>query len=158
MINNDIFYGRPSHRVCDTPSEIENYDEAVNDNTQMWICHHRLETNFSDGAPRPKSAYLLKDELKALGIYFHRPAEELIFMKRKDHEELHKLGKRLSKETCQNVSKATRRSYYRCIETGEVKCCTDWINEGFRPDIAVRRNKSNSSNGMHFIKEETKHD
>ena len=24
-------------------SKIENYDKAIADTTQMWICHHRLE-------------------------------------------------------------------------------------------------------------------
>lgn len=29
---------------CEDASKIENYDKAVADTTQIWICHHRSET------------------------------------------------------------------------------------------------------------------
>lgn len=28
---------------CEDPSLIENYELAINDDTQIWDCHHRLE-------------------------------------------------------------------------------------------------------------------
>lgn len=30
----------------DNISLIENYEQAVNDKSQMWVCHHRLEISL----------------------------------------------------------------------------------------------------------------
>ena len=60
-------------------SLIENYDKAVNDTTQMWECHHRLETDLG----------LSKGELIDLRLYTNRPANELIFLSKKEHKALH---------------------------------------------------------------------
>lgn len=62
-------------------SKIENYDKAIADTTQVWDCHHRLEVQ--NGKP------VLKKDLIAQGLYYHRPAEELIFLTEKDHCLLH---------------------------------------------------------------------
>lgn len=74
-------------------SLIENYDKAKNDNTQVWVIHHRLETHkYKD---RKREEWIERDEsvpqkeLKALGLYYNRPAKELIFMTRPDHQKLH---------------------------------------------------------------------
>lgn len=75
--------------ICRNREQIENYDKAIVDTTQMWDCHHRLETHFSDGTPRPNNAHLSKTELIALGMYWDRPAEELIFLTKSDHYKLH---------------------------------------------------------------------
>ena len=64
---------------CDDISLIENYDKAINDDTQTWHCHHRRETDEN------KTVQQLKDE----GLYFNRPANELIFLTRKEHINLH---------------------------------------------------------------------
>lgn len=74
--------------VCKTPELIENYEEAVKSD-KKYICHHRLETHFSDGTPRPKNAQLTYKELIALGTYWNRPPEELIFVSTKEHRALH---------------------------------------------------------------------
>lgn len=90
-------------------SLIENYEKADSDNTEMWSCHHRLETHFSDGTERPHNAFLSKAELIALGMYWDRPASELIFMTRSDHQALHnkkRKGQRASEETRRKLSEA----------------------------------------------------
>lgn len=61
-------------------SNIENYDLAVNDLTQMWDCHHRRETIYS------------RDDLKRIDEYFSRPAAELIFLTKAVHRKLHHSG------------------------------------------------------------------
>lgn len=66
---------------------IENFYKALNDKTQTWHCHHRLETHTSDGERR--TIELTKEELKALGMYYNRPAEELVFLTSKEHIGLH---------------------------------------------------------------------
>ena len=75
--------------ICKNREQIENYDKAIADTTQMWDCHHRLETHFSDGTERPNNAQLSKAELIALDMYWDRPPEELIFLTKSDHYKLH---------------------------------------------------------------------
>lgn len=72
---------------CEDVSLIENYELAKADTTQKWVIHHRLETHTSDGELRRVS--LSRKELVALGMYYNRPAKELIYMPAKDHLSLH---------------------------------------------------------------------
>lgn len=65
------------------PSLIENYEAAVNDKRTRWHCHHRYEISV-DG-----KEVLTKDELIAKGLYYSRPASELIFLKPTDHIKMH---------------------------------------------------------------------
>lgn len=94
---------------CRTPGLIENYEEAIKDAAQVWECHHRLETHNSDGERRPVD--LKMEELIALGVYYDRPPEELIFLTPLDHNILHKKGKLLSEETRKKLSEAHRGHY-----------------------------------------------
>ena len=91
---------------CRNPKAIENYGMAISDEKHMWECHHRLETHFSDGTERPRNAQLSQAELIALGIYFDRPAEELIFLTKSEHRKLHPktLGKHHSDKTKKKIS------------------------------------------------------
>lgn len=71
--------------VCkDDISKIENYEQAINDKTQTWVCHHRLELTLE--GEYAHSA----DELDRLGMYYNRPYFELIFLTPKEHYDLHK--------------------------------------------------------------------
>lgn len=79
-------------KYCDDFKSIENYEAAKADGFKCWQLHHRLETHFSDGTLRPLNARLTYRELKALGIYYHRPASELIFMPMVEHRRLHLCG------------------------------------------------------------------
>jgi len=88
--------------------EIENYKTAIEDKTQTWVCHHRLETHFSDGTLRPVNAQLSVEELKELNMYYGRPAEELIFLTRADHNILHNLGKKAGEETRKKLSELAK--------------------------------------------------
>lgn len=58
---------------------IENYYEAINDPNETWICHHKLEIELQ----------LFSYELIKKNLYFNRPPEELMFIKRNDHMKLH---------------------------------------------------------------------
>lgn len=77
-------------------SLIENYKLAIADKTQVWHCHHRVETIMNCRA----------EELKAKGAYWKRPAHELIFLTNKEHTHIHHVGKTLSEETRAKISKA----------------------------------------------------
>ena len=84
-------------------SQIETYDKAVADKTQVWHCHHRRETIYS------------RSGLIEIGEYYNRPAEELIFLTPNEHHRLHNLGKpawnkgkHLSAETRKKMSEANK--------------------------------------------------
>ena len=76
---------------CRQPDLIENYSKAIADNSEIWACHHRLETHNSDGERRLVD--ILETELIALGLYYDRPPEELIFLTQSEHMRLHRIGK-----------------------------------------------------------------
>ena len=80
---------------CEDISLIENYDKGINSN-EMWDCHHKLEIELNKSVK----------ELKDLNLYLNRPANELIFLTRKEHVILHMTSERINKlkETLKNPS------------------------------------------------------
>lgn len=62
-------------------SLIENYDKAIEDTTQVWECHHRLEIQGDK--------YTSPAELKELGMYWGVEAKYLVFMPTFEHNKLH---------------------------------------------------------------------
>ena len=123
---------------CKDYENIENYQKALADNFKGWDCHHRLETHNSDGDRRQVDITL--DELIALGMYWHRPASELIFMKHSEHASLHNkgekntmYGKHHSEETKKKLSEANKGKH-PSEETrkklSEAKKGTRWYNDG----------------------------
>ena len=91
---------------CEDIENIENYEKAKADDFKNWEVHHRLETHNSDGERRLVD--ITADELKALDIYWHRPAEELIFLTTSEHNTLHHKGKLISEEQKKKLSKANK--------------------------------------------------
>lgn len=116
-------------------SLIENYEKAINDNTQTWDCHHRKESQYS------------VDELVDIGEYYNRPACELIFLTPFDHRRLHKLGKPTwikgkhhSEESRKKIAEALKGKHHsaeakkkmslRHKERGTWMTGTHWYNNG----------------------------
>ena len=97
-------------RYCKEPEKIENYDKAAADNFKNWVCHHRLETWTSDGFRREVD--ILSAELRALGIYYNRPADELIFFRKGEHRILHTKGKQKSEETKKKLSESNKGKHH----------------------------------------------
>ena len=69
--------------------QIENYELAKKDNFIGWCIHHRLEC-VETGAVVNST----KQDLIDWGIYFNRPASELIFLTNSEHRKLHHRAKR----------------------------------------------------------------
>ena len=82
---------RNFEHLCKDYKNIENYEKAKASNFKGWHCHHRLETHNSDGERR--AVDISAAELKALGMYYNRPASELIFLTISEHARLHMKGK-----------------------------------------------------------------
>lgn len=110
---------RTANIFCKDYYLIENYQQAVNDLTQTWDCHHRREITEN------KSKQQLIDE----GRYYDISPDELIFLTKSEHRKLHLKGKRHSAETKRKMSESQKGKHNRsgkpkkpvmCIETGEI--------------------------------------
>ena len=97
-------------QYCKDYENIENYEAAKKDNFKCWDCHHRLETHNSDGERR--AVDITASELKALGLYWNRPADELIFLTTSEHAILHQKGKHRSEETRNKISEANKGKHF----------------------------------------------
>ena len=101
---------------CEDPSLIENYYEAIN-SEESWHCHHRLGIIL----------HKKKKELIELGLYYNRPASELIFLTNSEHQKLHHIKdntfllEHLSEEHKEKISKTLKElfnsEYYHNIFT-----------------------------------------
>lgn len=96
---------REFEKYCKDYENIENYEKAKKDNFKSWHCHHRLETHNSDGERRLID--ITQKELKALGMYYNRPPEELIFLTSREHNAFNK-GKPKSEETKKKMSEVRK--------------------------------------------------
>ena len=102
---------RVTKYCCEDISSIEGYEEAVCSNKKEYVCHHRLETHNSDGERRLVDISMY--ELKALDMYYNRPAYELVFMSNSEHTQLHHKGKRkgqMSEEHKRKIVETRRKN------------------------------------------------
>ena len=83
-------------KYCKDIENVENFEKAKADDFKGWHCHHRLETYTSDGERRLVD--ISRKELLALDMYWHRPAEELIFLTSREHGSLHKHSEETKKK------------------------------------------------------------
>lgn len=92
-INNIIKY-------CFEYTQIENYQLAVSDETQVWDCHHRKEIEENKN----------REQLIKEGLYYNRPPEEFIFLTKSEHIKLHNLN--MSVEHKRKISEAIKEGRY----------------------------------------------
>ena len=72
-------------RYCsENLSLIENYQDAISDQTKMWEIHHRRESDENG------RTLFTKKQLIDMNLYFKRPASELIFVTKSMHNKLHR--------------------------------------------------------------------
>lgn len=90
MISSD--FKRKDRCYCDEFWLIENYDKAIADTSQTWICHHKKEI----------SDKLTHKELKEMNLLYHRQPEELIFVTAKEHAAIHDFKSNLKRDIAGN--------------------------------------------------------
>ena len=126
-----MIYLKNVKKFCrDDISLIENYDKAIADKTQVWDCHHRRETIYS------------AKELIDIGEYYNRPACELIFLTKSEHNRLHHLGKHHSAESRKKMSEARKGN-------------PSWM-KGKHPSAEARKKMSEAHKGKNHSAETRK--
>ena len=129
-------------RYCSEIENVENYQKAKKDNFKGWHCHHRLETHTPEGKRRGED--IGYKELQALGMYYNRPADELIFLTSREHKAFNKgkkrseearrrmreakKGKHLSEETKKKIGETKKGNTYAKGNTNTKG--THWFNNG----------------------------
>ena len=81
-------------KFCKDYTKIENYEEAVNDTTQTWHCHHIL------------GEILTKQQLLDHDFYYDIPPCMLKFVTKAEHRRLHNMN--MSEETCRKRNEALK--------------------------------------------------
>ena len=148
---------RQTKKYCkEDISKIKNYDKAIADTTQTWVCHHRTEIWWNCTAQD-----LIDNE-----CYYHRKACELIFLTPAEHIKLHTQGKRHTDETRRKMSeslKGEKNPFYGKHHSEEArrkmseakKGKSAW-NKGRTASIATRRKLSESHKGKKLSEEHRK--
>lgn len=113
-------------RYCKEPEKIENYEKAKADNFIGWCCHHR------------KGETISRKKLKALELYYNRPASELIFLTESEHSSLHIKGKTLSDEHKKKLSETHKGKHH----TKETKNKMSESRKGKKLSDATKRKLS----------------
>lgn len=82
---------------------IKNYAEAIADKTRTWICHHRNAEPFTG---------FCRKDLKKMNMYYQRPASELMFVTRREHNIIHNKGKTVSAKTRAKMSEVKKGKHH----------------------------------------------
>ena len=131
------------HKFCSEQLElVENYRQAEAENFKGWCIHHRLEIQH-DGT------IVSVQELKEKGLYWHRPANELIFMRNGEHMTLHNNNR--SYDTRKKLSEASKN---RVFSKDTCEKISNALKDRILPEI-TRQKMSESRRGKH-ISEETR--
>ena len=135
---------------CSEPLElVENYQQAEADGFEGWCIHHRLEIQ-QDGTR------VSMQELIDKGLYFGRPAEELVFMRREEHISLHSKDKHLSAETRRKLSEANKgkhRSAESRLKMSAALKGRTFSAESRRKMSKAKRGKNHPFFGKHHTEE-----
>ena len=131
-------------KYCKDYQDIENYEAAKKDDFIGWHCHHRLETHTPDGERREVD--IGYKELITLGLYYNRPAEELIFLTTSEHGRLHMKGK-------QAWNKGKKMSEELCRKNSESHKGKHASDETRRKMSAMRKGEKHPMYGKHHSEE-----
>ena len=142
---------------CSEPlDKIEHYEEALAEGFAGWCMHHRLEI-------QPDGKRVSMQELKDKGLYYCRPAEELIFMRFGEHSTLHHkgennpfFGKHLSEETRKKISESNKgenNPFFGKHHSEETLKRISEAHKGKHHKAESRRKMSEAHKGKHLSEE-----
>ena len=83
-------------KFCKDYTKIENYEEAVDDQSQVWHCHHIL------------GEILTRQQLLDHDFYYDVTPCMLKFVTRAEHRRLHMKGKKHTEDTRKKMSEAKK--------------------------------------------------
>lgn len=133
--------GHKFERYCKDYENIENYEKAKKDEFKNWVCHHIKGENIS------------RRKLKALGLYYNRPAEELIFLTESEHNSLHSKGKMYSEEAKKKMSEAhkgKKHSEETKKKLSEMNKGKNNPNYGKHPSEEMKNKQKEVMSGRHW--------
>lgn len=84
---------------CEDISNIENF-EVAEKSKELYDCHHKKEIELNVSAK----------DLKKMGLYWNRPANELIFIKHTEHASIHSKGRSWGKHTEEAKKKMSEKA------------------------------------------------
>ena len=85
-----------ARKFCKDYTLIENYEEAKDDTSHVWVCHHIL------------GEILTRQQLLDHDFYYDVPPCMLKFVTKDEHSRLHNTGKHLSDETRRKMSESKK--------------------------------------------------
>ena len=88
---------------CDDITTIENYNKMINDNSNNWVLHHKLEIDLNK----------TRKELIEMNLYYNRPASELIFVTRSEHNIIHYKNKPRTEEQKLYIKQKTKEAMWK---------------------------------------------
>ena len=131
-------------KYCKDYENIENYQKAKADDFKNWEVHHRLETHNSDGERRLVD--ITRKELQALGMYWHRPSSELIFLAKSEHRSLHKPSEETKKKI--GAAQKGRQCYWKGKNLSEeAKKKISEANKGKQKSVEHKKKISEARKG-----------
>ena len=126
-----------ARKFCKDYTLIENYEDAVNDPTQTWHCHHIL------------GEILTRQQLLDHDFYYDVPPCMLKFVTKAEHTRLH--SKNHTEESRRKISEAMKGH----IVTDETRQKMSEALKGKQPTEETRRKISEAMKG-HIVTDETR--
>ena len=127
MISKTHFNKLRKDCFCQTPELIENYEQAINDITQVWECHHRDEIRtLSSGMVVIRT----REELIENGRYYNCPPNELIFLTKEEHTRIHSSGRKPSELAIKKLIDRNKKGYKGHKVSDETKAKIAEANSG----------------------------